>query len=203
MNPVRIVVFAKAPVPGRAKTRLIPALGAAGAANLAKRMFDLALAQAQMAAVGAVELCMTPAPTAPEWSGISLPAGIETSDQGEGDLGERMARAARRCIEHGEAALLTGTDCPDLTAARIVEAAAQLADHDAVLYPAADGGYPLLGLRNFDPSVFSDIAWSTGTVARRTLERLRALHWRVWVGETLHDIDEPGDLRHLPWPDTR
>lgn len=199
MKPVRILIFSKAPVPGQAKTRLIPALGETGAAKLALRMFELALQQAQAAALGPVELCMSPAPDAVEWNGISISPGIETSAQGEGDLGERMARAARRCIERGATVFLTGTDCPDLTAARLREAAAQLATHDAVLYPAADGGYTLLGLRTFDASLFTGIPWSTSTVAALTLERMASLDWRVWVGDTLRDIDVPDDLRHLPW----
>lgn len=198
MKPVRILVFAKAPLPGRVKTRLMPALGAEGAAALAKRMLELALAQALAADIGPVELCMSPAPDAPAWAGIPLPAGIETSDQGEGDLGERMARAARRVIGRGEAVLLTGTDCPELNAARLAEAARQLDSHDAVLYPALDGGYPLLGLNAFDPGLFCDMPWSTAAVARLTLERMAGLHWRVWTGETLRDIDEPADLAHLP-----
>jgi len=194
MTPVRIVIFAKAPVPGRVKTRLIPALGEAGAARLAARMLDLALEQARVAGVGPVELCMSPAPDSADWAGTPLPAGIETSDQGEGDLGERMARAAQRAIARGEAVLLTGTDCPQLTAARLREAAARLIDHDAVLHRAADGGYVLLGLRAFDASLFEDIPWSTAAVADLTLERMAALGWNVWLGETLRDIDEPGDL---------
>ena len=198
MKPTRILVFAKAPVPGRVKTRLIPALGEAGAAQLASHMLALALEQAQQATVGPVELCMTPAPDAPEWDDTALPAGIATRDQGDGDLGARMARAARRCIERGEAVLLTGTDCPELTAAHLAEAARQLASHDAVLHPAADGGYPLLGLKTFDASLFADMPWSTDAVARLTLERMAALGWRVWVGGTLRDIDEPGDLDCLP-----
>jgi len=198
MKPVRIVIFAKAPVPGRVKTRLIPALGEVGAARLAARMLDLALEQALAAAVGPVELCMSPAPGAAEWAAIPLPAGIETSAQGEGDLGERMARAARRTLANGEAVLLIGTDCPDLTAERLRAAAARLAEHDAVLHPAVDGGYPLLGLRAFDASLFEAMPWSTSAVADLTLARLAALGWRVWLGETLRDIDAPGDLAGLP-----
>ncbi|MBU1222562.1 MAG: TIGR04282 family arsenosugar biosynthesis glycosyltransferase [Gammaproteobacteria bacterium] len=194
MTPVRIVIFAKAPVPGRVKTRLIPVLGAAGAAQLAARMLDRALAQALTATVGPVELCMSPAPDAPEWTGIPFPAGIDVSDQGGGDLGARMARPAQRAVARGEAVLLTGTDCPDLSAARLRLAAAELAGHDAVLYPAADGGYPLLGLRAFDASLFEDMPWSTPAVADLTLKRLAALGWKVWVGDTLSDIDEPADL---------
>jgi rSAM/selenodomain-associated transferase 1 len=197
MIAVRIVIFAKAPVPGRVKTRLIPALGEAGAARLAARMLDLALEQALAADVGPVELCMGPAPDSPEWAGIALPPGIEVSDQGEGDLGERMARAARRTLARGEVVLLTGTDCPDLTAERLRVAAAHLSGHDAVLYRAEDGGYPLLGLRAFDASLFENVPWSTPAVADLTLERLAAPGWRVWVGETLRDIDEPADLAWL------
>jgi rSAM/selenodomain-associated transferase 1 len=196
MNAVRIVVFAKAPVPGRVKTRLIPALGEAGAAHLAERMLARALQQALAAAVGPVELCMSPAPDAPEWAGIALPAGIETSDQGEGDLGARMARAVQRATARGGAVLLTGTDCPDLTAERLRVAAARLAGHDAVLHRAEDGGYPLLGLRAFDASLFRSMPWSTPAVADLTLQRLAALGWTVWVGDTLRDIDEPADLIH-------
>jgi uncharacterized protein len=198
MTPIRIVIFAKAPLPGRVKTRLIPVLGEAGAARLAARMLDGALAQALAAAVGPVELCMSPAPDAPGWAGIPLPPGIETSDQGEGDLGARMGHAAQRAIAQGEAVLLTGTDCPQLSAARLKEAAAQLTGHDAVLHRAADGGYVLLGLRAFDATLFTDMPWSTHAVARLTLERMAALGWRVWVGEMLRDIDEPADLAWLP-----
>jgi uncharacterized protein len=198
MTPIRIVIFAKAPVPGRVKTRLIPALGEADAARLAARMLDLALEQALTAAVGPVELCMSPAPDSPDWASTPLPADIEASDQGEGDLGARMGRAAQRAIAQGEAVLLTGTDCPQLTAARLKEAAAQLTGHDAVLHRAADGGYVLLGLRVFDASLFEGIPWSTAAVADLTLERLAVLGWRVWMGETLRDIDVPADLDGLP-----
>lgn len=198
MKPVRILVFAKAPVPGRVKTRLIPALGEVGAARLAARMLGLALEQALAAGVGSVELCMSPGPASPDWSAIPLPPVVATSDQGEGDLGERMAQAARRGLEGGNAVLLMGTDCPGLDKDRLREAAVRLADHDAVIHPAEDGGYPMLGLRAFDAGLFADMPWSTPAVARLTLERIAALGWRVWVGETLRDIDEPGDLVWLP-----
>lgn len=196
MTPVRILIFAKVPLPGRAKTRLIPALGEAGAARLASRLLDHALAQALAAGVGPVELCMSPAPDALEWRAISLPPGIETSAQGDGDLGARMAGAARRRIAEGESVLLMGTDCPGLTAERLRTAAARLAEHDVVLHRAEDGGYPLLGLRTFHASLFQDMPWSTPQVAELTQERLAALGWRVWLGETLRDIDEPADLLH-------
>jgi uncharacterized protein len=198
MSDLRILVFAKAPVPGRVKTRLIPALGAAGAARLARRLLDHTLEQAVSADCGAVELCASPAFDAPDWADYPLPPGVTTSAQGDGDLGARLARAARRHLAQGERVLLIGADCPALTAARLQAAAAALAEHDAAIYPALDGGYVLLGLRADHPSLFADIPWSTARVADLTRARMQALGWRVWVGEALPDIDSPPDLLQLP-----
>ena len=195
----RLLVFAKAPQAGAAKTRLIPALGAQGAATLARRMLLHTLEQALTAQAGPVELCMSPSPDSAAWQGVELPLGITRSAQGEGDLGPRMARAVDRVTTPpGQPVLLMGTDCPALSARRIAEAARALAQHDAVLVPAADGGYVLIGLHAPCPAIFAGMAWSTPTVAALTLQRLAALGQRVWVGPTLHDIDEPADLVHLP-----
>ena len=111
--PVRIVVFAKAPGPGQAKTRLIPALGADGAARLAARLLDDALARAFAAAVGTVELCASPVDDR-YWQPYRSRPDLRVTGQGDGDLGTRMARASRRVTEAGEAILLIGTDCPTL-----------------------------------------------------------------------------------------
>ena len=197
-RPPRIVVFAKAPVAGLAKTRLIPALGAQGAARLAAAMLSHAVEQALASAVGPVELCVTPAPHDPVWSGLAPQASLTWSDQGDGDLGERMARAAKRALDAGEPVLLMGTDCPELTAGRIREAAASLLAADATLVPAFDGGYVLLGLNRFDASLFAGIPWSTATVAQATRARVEQLGWSLQAMPTLHDIDEPADLRWLP-----
>lgn len=189
----RIVIFAKVPLPGIAKTRLIPVLGEAGAARLAQQMLTDTVGEALAAELGTPELCVTPHPDDPQWVG-RLPAGVRLSDQGPGDLGERLAAAAKRLLECGERILLIGSDCPELDGKRLGEAAAQLESHDAVIHPARDGGYVLLGLARSDPSLFDDIAWSTDTVAATTIARIRALGWSLFVGDTLSDIDEPGDL---------
>ena len=205
--PPRVVVFAKAPLPGQAKTRLIPAFGAEEAARLAGCLLDHALAQAMQARVGPVELCMSPGPDDAAWQGVALPEGVQCLDQGEGDLGARMARAVQRVTADppGQPVLLMGTDCPELTSLIIREAAAQLAQNDAVLIPVADGGYVLVGLRAHCPEIFRDMAWSTPVVAAETLRRLAAGGLRVWLGPTLHDIDEPADRVHLPdaWHSSR
>ena len=91
-----------------------------------------------------------------------------------------------------------GTDCPGLSTDLINEAARQLQAHDAVIVPVADGGYSLIGLKLPCHALFTQMAWSTSTVAQETLQRMAALGLSVWQGPTLHDIDEPADLRHLP-----
>ena len=192
----RIVIFAKAPVPGAVKTRLIPALGAEGAARLARDMLAGTVAEAIAAGLAEPELCASPSPDADAWRGL-LPAGVRLTDQGSGDLGERLAAAARRVIGDGERVLLIGTDCPDLDAGLLRDATARLGRDDAVMLPASDGGYVLLGLRRYDPSLFDGIAWSTDTVAAETIARIEALGWSLHVGETLRDIDEPADLDAL------
>ena len=198
MRPVRILIFAKAPVAGLAKTRLIPSLGAQGAAELARRMLTHTLQQALSAEVGPVELCVTPSAADPLWKTFSAPAAVVWSDQGEGNLGDRMARAAQRSGDAAEAVLLIGTDCPTLDAALLRLAAQSLETFDATLVPSVDGGYVLLGLRQFHASLFTNIEWSTGTVARETLLRLERLGYRVQINPSVHDIDEPADLQWLP-----
>jgi hypothetical protein len=198
MKQVRVVIFAKAPLAGFAKTRLIPALGRQGAAELAQRLLRHTLREALAAQVGPVELCVTPSGYHPVWQTLALPNSVPLTEQGEGDLGERMARAARRVLDAGESVVLIGTDCPQLDAAQLQQAAIALQHAHATLLPAFDGGYVLLGMNQFDASVFSGITWSTDSVARVTLHRLEKLNWQVHTGPTLHDIDEPPDLQWLP-----
>jgi hypothetical protein len=184
---MRILIFAKALVAGEVKTRLIPALGAEGAAKLAREMLAETCHEAVAAEVGPVELCLSGDPACiPE-----LPEGVALSDQGEGDLGARLWRAAERV---GPPLLLIGTDCPGLDRGRLRSAAEALRHHDAILHPTEDGGYALLGLNRLDPTLFTDIAWSTAGVARATIGRIEALGWSLRAGETLRDIDEPEDL---------
>lgn len=193
-----IIVFAKAPQPGLAKTRLVPALGERGAARLARQLLQHTLAQAMAAELGGVELCMSPAPGDAAWRALMLPEGLQFSSQGDGDLGARMARAAERALRQHPSVLLIGTDCPMLDAARLRRAAQALARHGATLHPAVDGGYVLLGLSRFDARLFEGIAWSSASVAAGTRARFGLLGWPLHEGETLHDIDTPDDLVHLP-----
>lgn len=191
-----IIVFAKAPIPGKAKTRLIPALGAEGAAELAQRMLIDTCRTAASVLLAETELCITPAPGHPEWE-ARLPPRMTLTDQGDGDLGQRLARAAERVTQEGDRVILIGTDCPQLTRRRLHDACRELDAHDAIIHPTLDGGYALLGLKSFDASIFEGIGWSGPDVARETMARIRALGWSLHLGATLRDIDEPEDLPHL------
>ncbi len=193
----RVIVFAKAPLPGLAKTRLVPALGETGAAALAARLLQRTLDAALQADLGPVELCATPAPGSEAWGGVSLPPSLIVSDQGPGDLGQRMARAARRALVESPRVLLVGTDCVEMSADLLRRAARALEGVEVALYPAVDGGYALLGLTRTDERLFRDIPWGGPQVARITLARIAALGWRLYQGEPLRDIDRPEDLRWL------
>jgi rSAM/selenodomain-associated transferase 1 len=193
-----LIVFAKAPVAGLAKTRLIPALGAAGAAALAERLLVHAVEAAVSAGFDAVELCTTPDTHHPVFTLLTRQHGLALAAQGEGDLGTRMHRALARALLQHDRALLIGSDVPGLDAARLRQADAALATHDAVFVPALDGGYALVGLRRPAPQLFEGMAWSTPQVMQQTRQRAAASGLCVAELVALPDIDEPADLVHLP-----
>jgi rSAM/selenodomain-associated transferase 1 len=201
-----LIVFAKAPVAGQAKTRLIPALGADGAAVLAARLLRHAVAQGAAAGFETVELCAAPDTRHPALTDAAQEHGAALTLQGDGDLGARMQRALSRRLATHARVLLIGTDAPALDADVLRQAAAALTAHDAVFVPALDGGYALVGLARSAPArLFEGVAWSTAQVMATTLERLAELGLRTALLAPLPDIDEPADLVHLPrhWPEAR
>lgn len=207
--------MAKAPLPGRAKTRLAPQLGLEGAARVAQRLLHHALASVQTACASDLqpgvalraELCGSPVPGHSDWVGClpehwpltsrGHPPEWVWTDQGEGDLGQRMARASQRVTAAGEAVLLVGTDCPGLGPALLRQTATHLLHHGAVMLPARDGGYVALGLRDHCPQVFADMSWSTAAVARITRQRLQAQGLDCWQGPLQEDVDDWADLQRL------
>ena len=193
-----LIVFAKAPVAGLAKTRLIPALGAAGAAALAERLLVHAVEAAVAAGFDTVELCITPDAGHPLFRQLQQRHGLRPAAQGDGKLGARMQRALARALQTHDRALLIGSDLPGLDAACLRSAAAALADQDAVFVPALDGGYGLVGLRRPAPQLFDGLRWSTPQVMQHTRERAAAAGLRVAELAPLPDIDRPADLAHLP-----
>lgn len=197
MTSTRIIIMAKEPRPGQVKTRLIPALGAEAAAELAHRLLQYTLEQAIAADIGPVELCVSPSAADEYWQPWLQRGVARISSQVSGDLGARMAAAISRALNAGTPAMLIGTDCPDLTAHKLQQMAALLQTHDSCLCPVADGGYSLLGLQRFAPSLFENIPWSTSQVAALTRQRLKTLGWRWAESDTLNDIDEPDNLNGL------
>lgn len=192
------IIFAKAPITGRVKTRLIPAIGEAAAARLAAQMLHRILGEAVAAGMGTIELCGTPDREDPAWQTVRIPDQVMHTSQGQGDLGTIMQRAIARAFEQAGRVILAGTDCPELDRRRLRQAGTALATHDAVLVPAVDGGYVLLGLNRFNPGIMEGIRWSTPAVLPQTLERLRQLGYSVALQPDVHDIDDPGDLIWLP-----
>ncbi len=187
---VLIQIFARTPVAGQVKTRLIPALGAAGAAALYLRLLRRTVAAARAAAPGAVELWCTPDCAHPR---IADFADLPCREQAGADLGARMAHALADGLQRARRVVLVGSDCPGLDAAGLRVALAALAGHEVVLGPAEDGGYVLVGLRR-PADIFTGIDWGSERVLAQTRQRLRAQGLRWHELPVLWDLDRPADL---------
>jgi rSAM/selenodomain-associated transferase 1 len=198
LGQVQIAIFAKAPVPGLAKTRLIPALGAQGAARLQRQFTIRTLRTALASGIGPVTLWCTPDAGHRFFRVLHRTTGVPCRVQPEGDLGARMHAAFAHHCSAGPL-LLIGTDCPPLTLDHLRQAARELlASADAVFLPAEDGGYVLVGLRQPQPALFEHMVWSTASVMADTRQRAQAAGLRLHEGEMLWDLDVPADLARLP-----
>lgn len=191
-----IVVFAKAPQPGRVKTRLARAIGPAAAARLHRRLLERTVETMRKAGCGEVQLHGTPAGHSVLFA-LARSHRVSLRGQAVGDIGRRMYEAFRRGLRSHARMILVGSDCPALTAWDVRRAARLLRSHDAVIAPAEDGGYPLIGLSRLSPTLFEGIEWSTPGVMARTRERLAGLGWRWRELRTLWDVDRPRDLERL------
>lgn len=182
----RVALFTRWPRPGQAKTRLIPAIGAQPAADLHRRLTERTVATIRASGL-ACEVRTTGAPVGDfrRWLGDDL----AFVDQGDGDLGARLAAAAETLP-----VLLLGADIPGLLPTHLCAAAAALATFPAVIGPAADGGYWLLGLAVPAPQVFTAIRWGMATVFADTAARLPG----AAILDTLADLDRPEDLAQWP-----
>ena len=194
-----IAIMAKAPVAGLSKTRLIPALGAGGAARAQRRFTLNTLHLAQQAALGEVTLHCAPDVQHGFFRALRRVFGTLCQTQPDGDLGARMQAA---CAHHfalcpEQPLLLIGTDCAVLAPGHMQQAALALQQKDVVLVPAEDGGYVLIGMRRLVPEVFHGITWSTAEVLSQTRAQLKraALTWQELPA--LWDVDEPADWQRL------
>ena len=192
----RLIVFGRYPIPGRTKTRLIPALHPVGAADLQRRLTEITLQRVRTIAfqrnIG-VEVCFQGGSLKRmrRWLGSDL----IFSHQGPGDLGQRMYLAFIRAFQEGcRRVVLLGTDIPELSAGHIGQAFDALSEHDLVLGPSTDGGYCLMGLTR-PADLFHGISWSTSTVHDHTIALANKLGLRFHRLDSLDDIDTFDDLK--------
>ncbi len=197
-NDASVLIFARAPLAGSVKTRLIPLLGDHGAAALYRSLVERALVMARESAVGPVELWCTPTTDDDFFAACRDRFHLTLHGQREGDLGARMLNAFEDALTRSRHVLLTGSDCPSLTAADLRAAARALREgRDAVFCPAEDGGYVLVGLSQAMPALFDAMTWGTATVMEETRQRLHNLGWRWHELPVRWDVDRPQDYQRL------
>jgi rSAM/selenodomain-associated transferase 1 len=193
VEAVQLAIFAKAPIAGYAKTRLIPSLGAEGAALLQAYLFQRTMQTALASPLRPITLWCAPDCDHPIFQSAAEQYGFTTHVQAGDDLGERMFGAFERLTRRSPA-LLIGTDCPILSADHLMQCAAALVGGtDASFIPAEDGGYVLIGLRKPVWRLFEGMPWGTGDVMRLTRVRLRAEHLSAFEADQLWDVDTPAD----------
>ena len=186
-----IIIFYRNPVKGAVKTRLAAGIGDEAALAVYKRLSEMTMKAVHPVASKKIVFYDQHILHDDIWSEDDFEKNIQAGS----DLGERMAAAFRHGFEEGyERILIIGTDCPDLKTAMLEDAFKLLDTHDAVIGPAVDGGYYLLGLKRFIPEVFQDILWGSDQVFQQTIIRLKHLGQSVCLLEPLRDIDRPEDL---------
>ncbi|WP_119631518.1 TIGR04282 family arsenosugar biosynthesis glycosyltransferase [Methylocaldum marinum] len=189
--------MAKAPIPGQVKTRLIPALGAEGASRLHAALLRRTVGAMLHANLCPIQLWCSPDTDHPEFIELQV-LGTVLKTQCPGDLGARMGHAARECLETARKVIIIGTDCPVLHAGFVEQAIITLTNgHDAIVGPAEDGGYYLLGLNRTADELFQSMPWGGERVLLETRRRLDNLGWRWSELAPLWDVDRPEDLQRL------
>lgn len=195
----QLVVLTRYPEVGTTKTRLIPRLGAERAADLQRQMTEYVInsirpLQQQVALSMEVHFSGGSLQQMQNWLGRELTYCPQIS----GDLGQRLQQIFGHGFQHGlERIVIIGADCPQITAAHLRQAFHQLHRHDAVLGPAEDGGYYLVGLSRTCAPLFHNIAWGTERVLEQTLAAAANHHVSSALLETLCDVDRPEDMRVL------
>jgi len=190
----RLLLLSKAPEPGRVKTRLVPLLGEIAAADLYSKLLDDCLSMCSDTALCPIELWCSPSAGHPFFLQCQQRYPVTLRTQLPGNLGQRMSRAIRSALADADYVVLIGADCPTLTADDLASAFDALhAGTDVVLGPAEDGGYYLIGMREYHASLFSDIPWSTSGVLSATEERIRRHNLRLFNLPLRKDLDTPED----------
>ena len=195
----KLIIFAKAPIPGSVKTRLQPTVSQEDAATLQIYFIKQTLALACTLKAVDVELWCTPDDSHPVFQQCARQFDITIKQQRGSDLGERMANALQEALTNYQQIVIVGTDCPELTSEYLLKAFSRLKQGTTVVIgPAHDGGYVLLGLRCYAPSLFTNINWGSNQVLFETRQKLQQLGWKWDELNTLRDIDTPVDLLDFP-----
>ncbi len=198
MNSAAVIIFAKTPIQGTVKTRLIETLGSQGATELHKQLTVHCVEMAVRSSHYDVHLWCAPTPEHPFFKALSTKFSIGLRHQQGEDLGERMASAIKETLKNNEIVIIIGSDCPMLTHKNLELIITKLENgYDAGVIPAEDGGYVLLGLRKFSPILFKEIEWGSKYVFEKTKMHLEELGWNWYQHETFWDVDRPNDLERL------
>ncbi len=193
----KLLIFTKSPVLGEVKTRLQPEYSTGQSLIIHKRLMLNTLELSKDLAGFDVELCCTPDRNTLFFLDCENNFPITLNNQQGADLGERMAFAFSVALQTYEKVVVIGTDCPDIDKDYITQAFDALNENNAVIGPAADGGYVLLGLRKFSLELFTNISWSSDKVFSQTQKVLNDLSWKYKELGIMHDLDRPEDLlRH-------
>ena len=190
----RILVFCKAPVAGRVKTRLAETIGQAAAATIHEYLAWHCLKNLVNENIAPVELWCAPDTQHEFFHRCEKKLGVVLRAQQGKCLGERMENAINDALSQRQPSLIIGTDCPAITPLYLREAFLELDKHNTVLGPAEDGGYVLLGLHQPQPAIFSDMPWGSSQVFDETVSRLEG---NVYQLATLWDVDRIDDLIRL------
>lgn len=194
----RLIIFAKAPTAGKVKTRLIPTLTAEQAAGLSQQLIKNTLSKFTAQQLLPVELWCAPDSHHSFFNDCAQQFPVVLKNQTGSDLGARMENAITATLKHSKWAIIIGTDCPELDDNDLEHAMLALENgNDAVIQPANDGGYVLIGLKQCEPDLFRGIDWGTSQVFSQTRQKLNDLGWSWKQLESRQDIDRPEDLKHL------
>ncbi len=197
-NTCCCLIFSKNPVPGKTKTRLIPALGIEGAYRVHLSLLNYTLSLTSKVNTIDFQLHYTSSDNNEWLDSLDQKKNFSCHLQQGKDLGERMCHAMTVCLQDYKHCIIIGTDCPELSEHYLLTATNYLqSGYDAVIGPAYDGGYVLIGLNQVNKQIFSDIIWGEDTVLASTLKAFQKLNFKSKKLATLHDIDREEDLQYL------
>lgn len=195
-----VIIFTRFPIPGQAKTRLIPHLGAEKAAQLQRLMTEFTVGQAHRLVEihgGTIEIHHEGGTKKLLENWIQID-GLAFYEQQGGDLGAKLRHAVSTGFKTGyQKIIITGTDCPSLTCSIFEKAFQVLENHDLVLGPAKDGGFYLIGLKEEKNNLFNNVVWGTEDVLKTVLANAEKENLSVFLLSILSDIDRPEDLISL------